>query len=244
MDPEETLDNLRTIARFLGIVDVGVASADAWDDGRAIEGKRPKDIMPSCKTVVVLGIPLQKTIVDTAPSIYYSHLYSVVNNSLDQAAERIALELNILGYDAVYTPRDGYRGIKGLRMNNDSMFSQKLSAYYAGMGTFGMNGLILTEKHGPRMRFVSVLTSADLPCQNPMSDTLCTECGLCAEACPSGAISDDWRIDVNKCLDCNEELAKKGISPCGRCVSSCPIGSVKSAPPSEKAKASISKYVI
>ncbi len=244
MEPEETLAHLKTIARSMGVVDIGVASADAWNDGRAVEDKRPKEIMTSCRSVVVIGIPLQKTIVDTAPSLYYNHLYKVVNDSLDIAAERIALELNILGHDAIYTPRDGYSGIKGLRMNNDSFFAQKLSAYYAGLGTFGLNGLILTKKHGPRMRFVSVLTSAVLPYDHPLSDELCTECGLCARICPSGAISMDWKIDVDKCLECNEELAKKGISPCGRCVAACPIGSMKSSPPSEKAKASISRYVI
>ena len=241
VEPEETLTKLKSVARSLGIVDVGVASASAWEDGRAVEGKRPKDVMTSCRSVIVLSIPLQATVLDTAPSIYYSHLYSTVNSSLDLAAERLALELSILGHDAVYVPRDGYKGIRGLRKENSAFFSHKLAAYYAGMGAFGMNGLILTGRHGPRMRLVSVLTSAELPSGNPLSDALCTGCGLCAEACPAGAIGE-LGIDAARCLDCNEGLSSKGISPCGRCVAACPVGTARSAPPSEKGRASISAY--
>ena len=244
MEPDETMTRLKALARALGIVDIGAANADAWNDGRVPEGKRPKDIMTSCRSVVVMGIPLQKTILYTAPSVYYSHLYSVVNSSLDSAAERMALELSILGHDAVYIPRDGYKGIKGLRADCSAFFSHKHAAVYAGMGSFGMNGLVLTERHGPRIRFVSVLTSAELPCGEPTEKSLCTRCGLCARSCPSGAISPGGNFDKRICLDHNEDLARKGISPCGRCVAACPIGSMASAPPSDKGRTTISGYVL
>lgn len=244
MKPEETLTRIMELARSMGIVDVGVASAEAWEDGTIPIGKRPKDIMTSCESAIVLGIPIQKTVSDTAPSIYYSHLYSVINSSLDSAAERIALELNILGHDAVYIPRDGYKGIKGLRANNSAFFSHKHAAFYAGMGSFGMNGLILTREHGPRIRFVTVLTSAELPCDGPSGKTLCANCGRCARECPSGAISTDWKVDATRCLDCNEDMARKGISPCGICVAACPIGDVGSAPPSEEGRTNISSYTL
>ena len=244
MEPEETMSHLRALARTMGIVDIGAADADAWNDGVIPEGKRPKDVMTSCRSVVVMGIPLQKTVLDTAPSIYYSHLYSVVNSSLDIAAERIALELNILGHDAVYVPRDGYKGIKGLRADCSAFFSHKHAAVYAGMGSFGTNGLVLTERHGPRMWFVSVLTSAELPCGKPTEKSLCIRCSLCVRSCPSGAISPDGSVDSTRCLDHNEELAKRGVSPCGRCVAVCPIGSIASAPPSDRGRTTISGYVL
>ena len=224
----------------MGIVDIAVADADAW--GMTADGRSPKDIMTSCRSVIVIGIPLQKTITDTAPSVYYSHLYSTVNASLDNASERIALELGILGYDAVYIPRDGYKGIRGLRACMGSMFSHKQAAYYAGIGTYGMNGLILTENHGPRIRFSSVLTSAALPPDSPLRKELCIGCGKCASACPANAIADG-RINRDVCLDRNEELGKHGISPCGRCMSACPIGNIKSAPPSERGLENMKRFV-
>ena len=73
MEPEETMSHLRALARTMGIVDIGAADADAWNDGVIPEGKRPKDVMTSCRSVVVMGIPLQKTVLDTAPSISREH---------------------------------------------------------------------------------------------------------------------------------------------------------------------------
>ncbi len=240
VESEDVLRQIREVARSLGITDVAAASADAW--GEDPEGRSPRDLMSSCRSVVVIGIPLPKTITDTAPSSYYSHLYSAVNSSLDSASERIALELGSLGFDAIYVPRDGYKGIKGLRACMGSFFSHKQAAYYAGMGTYGMNGLLLTEKHGPRIRFTSVLTSADLPAGAPMDRNLCIKCGKCIASCPAEAISDG-KIDSNACLDRNEELGRHGISPCGRCIAVCPIGNIKSAPMSEKGLKNVARFV-
>lgn len=240
MDSEEVMGRIRDVARSMGIADISVASADAWGDDP--EGRSPKDLMSSCRSVIVIGIPLPKTITDTAPSSYYSHLYSVVNSSLDNASERIALELGMLGFDAIYVPRDGYKGIKGLRACMGSFFSHKQAAYYAGMGSYGINGLVLTEKYGPRIRFSSVLTSAEIPSDAPSEKELCIKCGRCAENCPAKAISDG-KIDRSACLDRNEELSKHGISPCGKCMAVCPIGNIKTAPMSQKGRDNVARFV-
>ena len=122
MDPEGLWRTLVDTARGMGIIDISAAPADGWDtdplvSSRIGKGHRPKDIMPNARSVVVIGVPVQKSIVDTAPSIYYNHLYSVVNGLLDQASERIALELNALGHRAIYAgrasdsaPRPRWRG--------------------------------------------------------------------------------------------------------------------------------------
>ncbi len=251
MVEESIMETLRDIARTSGVVDIGVASVDSWMtdpmvSSRIGEGHRPTDIMPDARSVIVIGIPVQRTIVDTAPSIYYNHLYGVVNAMLDQVSERLALELNIRGHRAIYVPRDGYHGISGLRDLPEAFFSHRHAAYLAGMGTFGWNNVLLTERYGPRIRFASIITSAELPCGEVMEKELCLRCGKCTRACPAQAVgSKDYPLDITRkqaCVDQSAELAVVGKSPCGRCIAVCPVGEDKGPSPSAKAVETIQRY--
>ena len=236
MDGEDTFSIVKSVARSLGIVHVSVADPQAWSSDPIVsetidKESRPLSIMPCARSVIVLGIPVQETILDTAPSIWYNHLYNTVNSMLDQAAERIALELGILGYEAVYIPRDGYFGLAGLRKKPESFFSHRHSAYLAGYGTFGWNSMLITPDHGPRMRFVSIITDAVLPLSEPMGDDVCIRCGKCVKKCPAKALSpSDYpstHTDKAACIDNNETLVKEGTTPCGICIAVCPVGKTK-----------------
>lgn len=253
MDPaEELMNHLRKLARDNGIVDISSASTDLWDSDplvstRIRSGSKPMDLMPSAKSVVVIGIPVQSTILDTAPSIYYSQLYGTINAMLDRISERLALELNILGHEAVYVPRDGYHGINGLRDIPAAFFSHRHAAYLAGMGTFGMNNTILTPENGPRIRFSSVITSAELPSPGPMKEKLCTGCCKCVKACPIAAVaSEDYPngiTDKQSCVEYSAGLAESGISPCGQCIKVCPVGKNRHSTPTPSSIEEIRRYV-
>jgi epoxyqueuosine reductase QueG len=251
MDGEGTLRIVKDVARQLGIVHVSVADPMAWDSdpivSKTIEKEfRPLSIMPCARSVIVLGIPIQETILDTAPSIWYNHLYNTVNGMLDQAAERIVLELGILGHEAVYIPRDGYFGIKGLLERPESFFSHRHSAYLAGMGTFGWNSMLITPDHGPRMRFVSVITDATITPSAPMKEQQCIGCGLCVKGCPAKALTladyPESKTDKEACTLNSEQLAKKGISPCGLCIAACPVGKSKTQMPKKSAIENIRSF--
>lgn len=246
------LDRIRKITMDMGIVVFGTADTELWNSDPLVNiavpiEKRPQSIMPGGKSVIVIGIPVQSSILDTAPSIYYSELYRVVNGMLDSAAQRIVLELGNLGNKAVFIPRDGYHGIIGLQKDPSSFFSHKHAAYLAGLGTFGVNNTILTKTNGPRIRFTSVITDAVLPSNGPMKEDLCIRCLRCTAVCPVNAIGDDVypqsRIDKTACVGRSSELAKKGISPCGFCIRVCPVGTDRTAPPTDAAIKMIQSYI-
>lgn len=245
------MERIGTLCRDMGIVDVGVADPKSWDtdplaSARTPVGGRPLSVMPDARSVIVIGIPVQPTVLDTAPSIYYNHLYGVVNDMLDHAAERIALELMALGHRAVYVPRDGYFGLAGLRRDPTAFFSHRHAAYLAGMGTFGYSGMILTPAYGPRIRLTSIITSAELPHGSPMEGQLCVSCGKCKRMCPAGAVPDSLYpsrlTDKSACVEMHAKLGEKGTTPCGRCIDVCPIGRDRGLSPTAEAIELIRSY--
>lgn len=233
MKPGSVGAKLKEMLKNIGIEVVGYAPVSAWDtdplvSDRISQVSRPSSIMRNARSVVVIGIPVSPAVVDTAPSLAYAEAYRIVNTMLDQATQRIAMELMSLGHDAMPIPRDGYHGIGGLRESPTSFFSHRHAAYLAGLGTFGENNLLLNPRYGPMIRYSSVITSAVLPYDYPLGAEVCIHCGSCVRACPMDALSrgeyPDNISDKERCIDRSEELAKQGIAPCGMCMAACPIG--------------------
>lgn len=218
--------------RSLDIPMMGVASTESWDDPPfnpflPTEG-HPGSIMPGASRVVVIGIPLPMPAIESAPSIWYAETYRTVNLLLDQASYRLALFLEAKGHRSAYIPRDGYAGIEALRRDPSSFFSHRHAAVLAGLGSFGVNNVVLTKEYGPRVRFASLVTDAPLPPDEPIKEDLCISCMECVRMCPSNAIGGgpypDDIMDKNACTEYTAGLAKKGVSPCGMCIRVCPVG--------------------
>lgn len=211
---------------------VGFAAVGQWDDPPfepwVPEEFRPRAIYPEAKTVIVLGMPVSLPIVETAPSIYYHELYKTVNTLLDSNGYRIASFLTRRGFPSIWVPRDGYGNINVLLENPVAFFSHRHAAYLAGLGTFGVNNVLLTEEYGPRVRFVSVFTTADIPQGTPLDAQLCTKCMRCVEVCPVHAIPEDrypeGLTDKHACAVRSERLSRRSMSPCGLCIKVCPVG--------------------
>jgi epoxyqueuosine reductase QueG len=211
---------------------VGCAPAGRWDcppfEPWVPEEFRPRAIFPETETVVVIGYPVSLPVLETAPSIWYYEEYKTVNTLLDLAAHRIASFLNGKGFPSVAVPRDGYGHISILKDTPVAFFSHRHAAFLAGLGNFGINNVILTRQFGPRVRFTSILTGAELPADPVMEEPLCIDCMQCMKACPVQAIPGrDYPkalTDKRACAVRSEELAARYISPCGLCIKVCPIG--------------------
>lgn len=211
---------------------VGFASAQSWDEPPfepwVPHQFHPRAIWPEVKSVIVIGIPVSLPIVETAPSIWYHELYRTVNTLLDTNAFRIATFLNVLGYPTVSLPRDGYGSIGVLKEKPVAFFSHRHAACLAGLGTFGINNMLLTPQYGPRVRFNSIFTTADIVSDHIIEEELCIKCMRCMNVCPVKAISNiNYPAGITDKLACatrSEALLKRFISPCGLCIKVCPVG--------------------
>jgi epoxyqueuosine reductase QueG len=74
------------------------------------------------------------------------------------------------------------------------------AAVEAGLGTLGLNLMLLTPEYGPRVMLGAVLTSAELEPDRPLAEALCLgeSCGRCLLACPADAIGQ-WALDKERC---------------------------------------------
>lgn len=188
----------------------------------------PQSIYPEAKTVIVIGLPVQLPIVETAPSIYYHQLYQTVNATLDAKAYEISNFLNFKGYPSIYLPRDGYGNIDVILEKPLAFFSHRHAAYLAGLGSFGLNNVLLTPEYGPRVRFTSIFTSVELEGDPLEVGDLCTRCLACFKECPVNAIKREGEfpppVDKISCVLRSKELQEEYRSPCGICIKVCPVG--------------------
>lgn len=209
---------------------VGFAPVERWDEyGEVPVEFRPRSIWPLARTVIVLGMSMPLPIVETTPSVPHMELYKTVNQALDKLAYDLTRYLNRLGHASFYFTHDGFGSVQALREHNLAAFGHVTAAKYAGLGTIGMSHCLLTPEFGPRVRFVSVFTAAEMPPDPVITGTLCVECGLCVKCCPKQALSvQEGQMpavyDKTACLDMGEELTKKRCYPCGVCVKVCPVG--------------------
>jgi epoxyqueuosine reductase len=115
-----------------------------------------------------------------------------------------------------------------------SLFNHKMAATSAGLGWVGKNGLLISPDHGPRLSLVTVLTDARITPDAPMEHSLCGDCVLCVQHCPSKAITGArWSrqtpfVELVKLDSCRGHKAGKrkidGKPNCGLCITVCPYG--------------------
>ncbi|MBE0068469.1 epoxyqueuosine reductase [Thermoanaerobacterium thermosaccharolyticum] len=170
--------------------------------------------------------------INDKPTYTYFHHYRSVNTLIDQITLKTVLMLEEWGYNALAVPAS--QSIKELG-EYKGLFQHKTAATKAGLGWIGKNGLLVTEKYGPRVRLGTVLTDFELDTGKPIETSKCGNCTLCVKSCPAMALHGKlWEagIERKEIVDaqaCSEYMNKnfKHIgrgSVCGICIKVCPYG--------------------
>jgi len=217
---------LEGFARQTGADLFGVANLEPAREFISRQGIFPLDRFPRA---VSLGMPLNDLIVERhsplearRDSLYWFHVYDVVTQALDVLAYRVSRWLSDQGFTTFPIPGSTPYNFQKL----EGIISHKLTAHLAGLGWIGKSCLLLTDRFGPRVRFVTVLTDAPLQTGSPV-DKPCGKCRVCIDACPVKAFTGtefrvedprQVRFDAFKCSEYRKE------HPCGLCVSTCPQG--------------------
>lgn len=107
----------------------------------------------------------------------------------------------------------------------------------AGLGEQGRHGILITPELGANTRLAAVTTDMPLKPDKPIDigiKKFCKKCKICAEECPSGAISFEdkppkpvrgylrWEINQDKCFTIWNTVATSHPRGCRICLSVCP----------------------
>jgi epoxyqueuosine reductase len=231
----------------------GVADAKAYGD-KAPAGHRPGDFLDDARSIALIGLRLLDLPLDRIPKTRreYTADFHTTNARLNQKLFEMAGFLQAQGHKVFpipYLEMPGWNLEKRsaatlniLRhfitipriheMVNDKILWENLSyrhmAVEAGLGEIGVSNLLLTPEHGSRVRFVALITNAELTAGQPTDMNLCQpkRCGYaCVKSCPASALSEDGSgTDKAACLKTYLKLGLPGMSGvrCGLCVARCP----------------------
>ena len=220
----------------------------------------PQNVLSNAKTIIAYYVPFTKALAKTnlssgiLASPEWARAYEETNALFGELNAEIIHFIQVKAGHAGVTP-------KAVTFDQDlliSDWSQRHIAYAAGLGTFGLNNMLLT-RNGCCGRFSTVITNLDLEADHPLTEEYCLykkngTCGACVKHCPTGALTCDG-YDRFKCYAICKENAKiytqfgssytneddtgansVGSEVCGKCVTGSPCAFWK-LPSTNKEKA-------
>lgn len=187
--------------------------------------KKPSDYVENAKSVIVMGLRVPGGSVDCtgrydAEAVGpYAFAQYESNRLLAIAGLKLINFLEKQGFKAAMTndlvkTASFVGNPRGLLPD---AFSNRFAAVAAGLGRLTKAGYLKNSEFGVNMRYVAIITDAELPC-NPVETEelaeICAECGLCESACANksfgdkialeveGVKNDFLKIDANRCDWC------------------------------------------
>jgi ferredoxin len=223
LEPHSHTRLLKQIIRYLGGEACGICELDpAYVYSHVGRGPEPygQEIKQEHRFAVVFTVPMDFRMIASAPQA------PVIVETAKQyvAAARIAVTA------AGMIRRLGYPARAHMAGSNYQAVLPPL-AWKAGLGELGRIGILITPRHGPRVRLGLLTTDLPLVPDSPIAfgvQDFCSKCRKCSENCPSQAIptgepslnngSVRWVIDRESCY----LYWRKVGTDCARCIYVCP----------------------
>lgn len=165
----------------------------------------PKDFLPDSQTVITYFLPFEKSIIESnikgkESSREWAVAYIDTNQLIGDLNKYLRKELNKMDYDSTVIPATHNFDEKELI----SDWSHKHVGYIAGLGTFGVHKMLITE-NGCAGRIGSLVTNLKLEVTTRPEEEYCLykvdgTCNECVESCINGALQEN-SYDRDLCYD-------------------------------------------
>jgi len=201
-------------------------NCEHWDDNDIRKFCNPASILPEVKTII------------------NSFLFYLTPEEPDPSQPG-----NPFGLVARYTQRNHYKELKRrlkklagfLRKEYKAKFvvhscgpiAEKPIARRSGIGYYGKHSIIINPVYGSWIVLGEIITNLEIETDEPL-DLDCSECHICMDACPTGAIIAPYIIDRKRCIQdltnwqglIPDDIARvwsNRIYGCTTCQDVCPI---------------------
>ena len=192
----------------------------------------PADLLPDARTVIVYFIPFVEPIITSniqgnACSYEWAAAYIETNKLIFDLNTYLREQLQGQGYASCLIPAT--HNFDEVKLISD--WSHRHIAILAGLGTFGLNNMLITEK-GCCGRVGSFITNAVVAPSEPLSQENCLYkhgglCQKCINQCPEQALTlagfDRQKCYSAKCLENAKIYRELGVADaCGKCLVNVP----------------------
>lgn len=227
-DTREMSRDIKKVALYLGASLVGICKLNRrWIYTHRFNFQThehtPIEISDEFQYAVVMAHEMNYELIRTSPAFGALAATGQGYSMMAFIASSLAHYIRLLGYKAIPS-------------GNDTALNIPI-AIDAGLGELGRHGMLISERFGPRVRLSKVFTNLPLMPDKPIEfgvQAYCETCKLCAENCPSRAITRGdpttegpslssnsgiykWYIDPEKCLD----FFQKNQGACANCIRVC-----------------------
>lgn len=192
----------------------------------------PSDFVSDARSVISYYVPFTKELAaeplkTETVSELWSRAYTIINEHFNEINSAVCDFLKSESYSAAPIPSTHTYDHDVLHC----FWSHRSAGVIAGLGSFGANNLVITDK-GSAVRFCTVITGAVLePYSGPVKERCLRKlgkgCSLCYDVCPVHALSDGEfkKFTCQELLDENEKIY--GADVCGKCISVCPVAYIE-----------------
>lgn len=157
----------------------------------------PADILPDAAIVIAYFVPLTRETAQTnrlageIASPEWALAYEETNAMFRRLNDFLINEISKMGYHGK-EPSEAFTFDQDKLISN---WSQRHFARIAGLGTFGVNNMLITRK-GCCGRYGTIVTDLPVEPDQPLKEEYCIykkngRCGVCISRCPSGALTSD-----------------------------------------------------
>lgn len=209
------------------------------------EHQMPEEVIPDATVVLVYFLPFQEWIPKSnekegLASTEWACVYEETNAFFIKINQHMIEYIKGLGYQAEMAPEASVF----YRDEIISHWSFRHLAYAAGLGTFGMNNMFITQ-NGCAGRLNALVTNLKVAPGRPLEEEACLykrngSCGICMKRCPQKALTPE-HFYREKCFEqclknakvhtglgnsyadqAGEEAADSGSEVCGKCLTNLP----------------------
>ena len=230
-DPVKLTRDVKNAAIYFGADAVGICKLDPrWVYSRSYglgDGEyNPQEIPEEFTHAIVMAYYEEYTMLRYSPTYIADAETSLGYSRMAITNAYVAKFIKMLGHQAMSCS------------TNDVAITIPM-AMQAGIGDIGRHGMLIAPRLGAGIRLSKVLTNLPLIPDTPIDfgvTEFCDACKVCAEKCPSQAISHDdrtaearnesnapggmkWPVDAECCIG---QWARQG-KPCTICISICPF---------------------
>ena len=230
---------------LIGFADANHADFSKLKEQVHPEHEMPQDIIPDAKIVIACFVPFTDKIArgnerEGLSSPEWAQAYEETNAMFPKLNEHMISFLKDNGYRAAVSKEASVFD----REKIVSKWSQRHIAKIAGLGTFGLNNMLITNA-GCCGRISTIVTDLDLEPGQPLTKENCLYkrkgiCRVCVNRCPVGALTKegyDRKKCYARCLEnakvytkfgnsyaskAGEEAQNSGSEVCGKCLTNLP----------------------